>query len=239
MLLENPGAIIENTYRYDYLKEYFDQSKYSDGTLLDLGCGPRPYYDLYKDKFAKTIGADMADLPFPKKGIDIYCTATNVPLPDGSVDFILCTEVLQDMVEPNELMKEAFRLLKKGGTMILTTPYLVPIADGKWDNYRFTRYGLEYHLNKGNFDIQTIHPVSDVVGAGITLLVKPILRGWNVISKLLHMKFISKWYNPLLFVTVVLPQILYVVLSPIPGIKQILKKFNYGPIGYITISHKK
>ncbi len=239
MLLENPGAIIENTYRFNYLKDFFNNVKKSDGILLDLGCGPRPYYDLYHEKFSKTIGADMADLPFPKKGIDIYCTASNVPLPNESVDFILCTEVLQDIAEPNELMKEANRLLKKGGTMILTTPYLVPIADGKWDNYRFTRYGLEYHLNKGHFDIQIIHPVSDVVGAGITLLVKPILRFWNVISKILGLKFITKWYNPLLFITVALPQIIYVVISPIPGIKQILKKFNYGPIGYITISIKK
>jgi ubiquinone/menaquinone biosynthesis C-methylase UbiE len=238
MLLDNTGALIENNYRYKFLQNYFEKNKHS-GTLLDLGCGPRPYYDIYKNYFEKTIGADIADLPFPKKGIDIYCTATDVPLPDASVDFILCTEVLQDILEPNDLMKEVNRLLKPGGTMILTTPYLVPIADGKWDNYRFTQYGLDYQLKKGNFDVQLIHPVSDVVGAGITLLVKPMQRFWNVISKASKLKFLTKWYNPFVFLTIILPQLSYMMLVQLPVFKQLLKKFNYGPIGYITVSFKR
>jgi SAM-dependent methyltransferase len=238
MLLDNTGALIENNYRYKFLQSYFEKNK-QKGTLLDLGCGPRPYYDIYKNHFEKTIGADMADLPFPKKGIDIYCTATDVPLPNESVDFILCTEVLQDIQEPNDLMKEAHRLLKPGGTMILTTPYLVPIADGKWDNYRFTQYGLDYQLKKGKFEVLQIHPVSDVVGAGITLIIKPIQRFWNVIAKATRLKFLTKWYNPFVLVMIILPQLFYMLLVTFPIIKQLLNKFSYGPIGYITISIKR
>jgi SAM-dependent methyltransferase len=177
-------------------------------------------------------------MPFPQKAIDIYCSATNVPLPDESVDCILCTEVMQDMKEPSELINECYRLLKKGGTLILTTPYLVPIADGQWDNYRFTQYGLKYVIEKGGFKKLEIIPVSDVVGAGITLLVKPVLRFWNLLAKVTRIYFLRQWYNPLLFITVMIPQLIYMSIRPLPIFKSMLKKFSYGPIGYITVSKK-
>ena len=238
MQIKNPGALIENNWRYDFLQSYFQNNSFSNATLLDLGCGPRPYYNLYASHFEKTIGAEMADMPFPQKAIDLFCPATDVPLPDESVDCILCTEVMQDMKEPSELINECYRLLKKGGTLILTTPYLVPIADGQWDNYRFTQYGLKYVIEKGGFKELEIIPVSDVVGAGITLLVKPILRFWIALSKVSRLTFLRMWYNPLLFISVIVPQLIYMLLRPLPILKSLLKKFSYGPIGYITVSKK-
>ena len=238
MQIKNPGALIENNWRYDFLQSYFQNNSFSNATLLDLGCGPRPYYNLYASHFEKTIGAEMADMPFPQKAIDLFCPATDVPLPDESVDCILCTEVMQDMKEPSELINECYRLLKKGGTLILTTPYLVPIADGQWDNYRFTQYGLKYVIEKGGFKELEIIPVSDVVGAGITLLVKPILRFWIALSKVSRLTFLRMWYNPLLFISVILPQLIYMLLRPLPILKSLFKKFSYGPIGYITVSKK-
>ncbi|MFM7016004.1 MAG: class I SAM-dependent methyltransferase [Bacteroidota bacterium] len=238
MQFNNPGALIENNWRYSFLKKYFQDHPFQNATLLDLGCGPRPYYTLYEKKFSKTIGADMADMPFPQKAIDIYCAATQVPLPDESVDCILCTEVMQDLQEPSELIKECYRLLKKDGILIITTPYLVPIADGVWDHYRYTQYGLNYLFKKGGFNDLTITPISDVVGAGITLLAKPVLRFWIALSKITRLKFLRLWFNPLLFITVIIPQLLYMILQALPLIKSILKKFSYGPIGYITVAKK-
>jgi len=238
MDFKNPGALIEDNWRLSFLKNYFKKNSFKNATLLDLGCGPRPYYNVYSNYFEKTIGADLADMPFPQKAIDIYCPATDVPMPDESVDCILCTEVMHDIKEPSELINECYRLLKKGGILILTTPYLVPIADGQWDNYRFTKYGLKYVIEKGGFKELEIIPVSDVVGAGITLLVKPVLRFWNLLAKVTRIYFLLQWYNPLLFITVMIPQLIYMAIRPLPIFKSMLNKFSYGPIGYITVSKK-
>jgi len=237
MELNNAGAVIENNIRMDLIKKFFGEYGHGE-VLLDLGCGSRPYYDCYQSHFDRTIGADLADSPFPKKQIDIYCFATKVPLPDSSIDVILCTEVLQDIAEPSELFIEVMRLLKPGGTLILTIPFLVPIADGIYDHNRFTIYGLKYQLTKHGFVIQNLTPVSDTFGAAITLTVKPILKLWNIISKTIHIKQLYRWYNPLLFIPVIIPQLLYLFTAKIPGFKQIYKRFNYGPIGYLTISKK-
>jgi ubiquinone/menaquinone biosynthesis C-methylase UbiE len=236
MRINNPGAVIENSLRDKLLGNYFNSRKKS-GTLLDLGCGPRPYFNLYASHFDKTLGADLPDSPFPKENIDIYCSATSIPLENNSIDAVLSTEVMHDISEPREMLREVNRILKPGGHIILTTPFVVPTVDGVYDHYRYTEQGLRYLLTSENFEIQSITPVSDVIGAFVTLGVKPWLRFWNQLSKLLHLKIIYTAWNPLFLLTVLFPQILY--LWSIPLLKGFYKKFSYGCIGFVTIGVKK
>lgn len=219
------------------LGDIFRQHNFS-GTLLDLGCGPRPYYNLYKDYFSQTIGADLQDSPFPKKGVDLYCNAIAVPLPDSSVDVILCTEVLHDIAEPSDLFAEVKRLLRPGGTLILTTPFVVPIVDGSFDHYRYTRFGLEYLVTKSGLTLKDIRPVSDTFGSSLTIALKPILKVFNVIAKKLRFPGFYSVYNPLLFLLVALPQYLYLLFFSIPPFRQLSKRFSYGAIGYVTVASK-
>lgn len=237
MRWSNPGAIIENTIRAKKLSEFLKQ-KGSMDTLLDLGCGPRPYFSIYAPYFKKSIGADLAESPFPKEKIDIYCSVTNVPLPDQSVDMILCTEVLHDIREPDEFFNEVRRLLKPGGVLFLTSPFVVPIVDGAYDHYRYTRFGLQYRIEKSGMVVDQILPVSDLFGATTTLLIKPILKLFNSISKALRFKAFYSPYNPLLFLFAIVPQLLYLTLAVLPLSKNLFKKFDYGPIGYVSIASK-
>jgi SAM-dependent methyltransferase len=238
MRITNPGAVIENTLRDELLGKYFS-SRNKSGTLLDLGCGPRPYFKLYAPYFYKTIGADLPHSPFPKENIDIYCSATSVPLDDNSVDAVLSTEVMHDISEPREMLKEVNRILKPGGQIILTTPFVVPTVDGVYDHYRYTEQGLRYLLTSENFEINSIAPVSDVIGAAVTLCVKPWLRIWNQLSKFLHLKIIYTGWNPLFLLTVLFPQAMYLWTARLPVLKKFYGKFSYGCIGFITIATKK
>ena len=233
----NPGAIIENTIRANQLKAFFENLGQKE-CLLDLGCGSRPYFSIYQPYFSKTIGADLADSPFPKKEIDIYCSATQVPLPYESVDVILCTEVLHDLAEPDLFFTEVKRLLKKGGVLVMTSPFVVPIVDGSFDHYRYTKQGLIYRIQKSGLEVKSIEEVGDLFATIITLCIKPSLKIFNALSKMLHIKAIYSIYNPILFILVVLPQLFYLFLSNLPIIKSIFKRFRYGPIGYVSIAQK-
>lgn len=237
MIWTNPGAIIENSIRSSQLTAFF-QNHGNKECLLDLGCGPRPYYSIYQPYFNKTIGADLADSPFPKKQIDIYCGATDVPLPDESVDVIVCTEVLHDLPEPELFFLEVKRLLKTRGILIMTSPFVVPIVDGKYDHYRYTKHGLQYQIEKAGLKVISIEEVSDLFGTIITLSIKPILKVFNSLSKMLRFKAFYSVYNPLLFLLAVLPQLLYLFLAKFPPTKWIFKRFRYGPIGYVSIALK-
>lgn len=237
MRLTNLGAVIENTLRDRILKQYF-QNKGRIGLLLDLGCGPRPYMMLYAPYCDKTLGADLPDSPFPKDKIDIYCTATQIPLDANSVDAVLSTEVMHDMAEPDDMLAEVKRILRPGGNVILTTPFVVPIVDGVYDHYRYTEHGLRYLLDKQGFEIEKIIPVSDVLGAITTLAVKPWLKFWNVIAKATRIKIIYSVYNPFLLITVIFPQAMYLWTAKLPLIKQFYNRFSYGAIGYVSIARK-
>ncbi len=238
MRLSNPGAVIENTLRDKLLGNYFRNAGNKD-ILLDLGCGPRPYLSLYKPFYTKTIGADLPDSPFPKSGIDIYCSATSIPLESNSIDTVLSTEVMHDMSEPRLMLREIHRILKPGGSVVLTTPFVVPTVDGVYDHYRYTEQGLRYLYEAEGFQVQQIIPVSDVIGAAITLAVKPWLRFWNQLAKLLHLKIIYSAWNPLFLLTVLFPQAMYLLTAKLPVFKGFYKKFSYGAIGFISIGLKK
>ncbi len=233
MQFRNPGAIIEQTLRYRFLASYFNSGQQKD-TLLDLGCGPRPYRALYQHAFKKTIGAEHPSSHFPKSEIDIYCLATDIPLDDNTIDTVLCTEVMHDIAEPTMMLNEIHRILKPGGELILTTPFVTPIVDGEYDHYRFTCYGLDYLLKKSGFEIINIQPVGDVFAATVTLWIKPWLKFFNVIAKKTGIRAIYSIYNPLMFIFTTLPQIMYLLTMKLPGFKHLYSKFSYGPIGFIS-----
>ena len=67
-------------------------------TVLDFGCGDKPYAPLaLKAGFQKYVGADIAE----NGAADVHVREDGtVPLPDGSVDAILSTQVLEHVGDP-------------------------------------------------------------------------------------------------------------------------------------------
>jgi len=86
--------------------------------------------------------------------IDIVSDIINIPLPDNSVDAIMCTEVLEHIPDPAKAIVEFNRLIKPGGYLIITSPFasLTHFAP-----YHFasglSRFYYEHHLPKNNFTI--------------------------------------------------------------------------------------
>lgn len=101
--------------------------------LLDAGAGEQPYkkhcthLHYVSQDFAQynpaTLeeGLQMKDWDYGK--LDIISDVTAIPEPDASFDAILCTEVIEHIVNPIDAIKEFSRLLKPDGTLILTAPF--------------------------------------------------------------------------------------------------------------------
>lgn len=120
------------------LKKYATSQK-----VLDLGSAKSPYSKWFPNRV--TLDAD------PKSGADIIADAQDIPLLNNSQDFILCTEMLEHVKSPEKVIQEIYRILKPGGTIVLTTRFVYGLHETPNDYFRFTRYGL-VSLFK-NFDL--------------------------------------------------------------------------------------
>jgi SAM-dependent methyltransferase len=108
--------------------------------VLEIGGGKvetnHSYEDLFPNRF--TIDIDPARKP------DVVGDVHALPFADNSYDFILCTEVLEHLHAPHVAISEMDRVLRSGGTLVLTTRFVFPIHDAPHDYYRYTKYGLQY-----------------------------------------------------------------------------------------------
>lgn len=101
--------------------------------ILDAGAGESKYKKyckqlLYKsqdfNKYdGKGDGVGLQTDTWDVGGIDIVSDISSIPVEDGSYDYILCTEVLEHIPYPDMAIKEFSRILKKGGRLILTSPF--------------------------------------------------------------------------------------------------------------------
>jgi SAM-dependent methyltransferase len=95
--------------------------------VLDLGAGSCPYRPYFRDCTYKTqdfIALSPEQLR-DKHGygqIDYVCDATAIPVDDGAFDVVLCTEVLEHVPNPAAVVAEICRVLRPGGTLLLTAP---------------------------------------------------------------------------------------------------------------------
>jgi SAM-dependent methyltransferase len=101
---------------------------------LDIGAGGSSYSRYFPNRV--TLDIDPARKP------DIVGDAHALPFPGSSFSSVLCTEVLEHLVDPKKAIGEMKRVLTPGGTLILTTRFVYPIHDAPHDYWRFTKYGL-------------------------------------------------------------------------------------------------
>jgi len=132
--------------------------------VLDVGAGPCPY----RENFAhcQYIAHDFAQTPgVPYGTIDVISDICSIPLPDGSFDVVLCTEVLEHVPEPVQALHEMHRLLKTGGMLILTAPLGSGQHQKPYHFYGgFTRFWYEHFLPRAGFQIESLEPCGGLYG---------------------------------------------------------------------------
>jgi SAM-dependent methyltransferase len=98
----------------------------SGSRVLDVGAGSAPYRALFAHCDYRT--QDFAQLKDEQLRhgaytvIDFVCQADAIPVPDASLDVVLCTEVLEHVPDPIAVVREFGRIVAPGGRLILTAP---------------------------------------------------------------------------------------------------------------------
>lgn len=129
--------------------------KWSQGVLLDVGCGLRPYEDLFFERITEYIGLDWPNLSYRVQP-DVVSDAMHLPIANGAVDTVMATELMEHLPSPERFITEAARVLRSGGTLIVSVPLMEPLHEEPRDYFRFTPYGLRYLLERHSFVFKRI-----------------------------------------------------------------------------------
>jgi len=102
---------------------------FKQGKVLDLGCAfgfatkqlaRKGYQTVGVDNFPRYIARAKRRHP---EGEYLLCSAEQLPLEDASVDGVLFLDVLEHVVDQTAVIHEITRVLKPGGTLILSVPH--------------------------------------------------------------------------------------------------------------------
>jgi len=106
--------------------------KTSVSSLLDIGCGDGTCTSALKTVLHanEAYGIDISELAVRlaiKKGIHairLDIGTQSLPFFNNYFDFIFCGETIEHIFDTDHLLSEAYRVLKTGGTLYITTPNL-------------------------------------------------------------------------------------------------------------------
>ncbi len=154
----NPPLEINNVDLYwtraSILRAVQEAAPQFHGVFLDIGCGVMPYRDIIRQAapcLTRYVGLDLEGSQIYRAEVDLRWDGRKIPLEDASVDSAMLTEVLEHCPEPWIVLKEARRVLKPGGVLFFTVPYIWPLHDAPWDFFRYTPFALEKLLAEAGF----------------------------------------------------------------------------------------
>lgn len=116
-----------------FLKNYTKQGM----VIVDLGSGP---HILRED----VINVDIV----PYSSVHIVADVGRLPFSDGSVDAIICEELLEHSTDPYAVFSEIERVLKPSGVAYFAVPFMYPYHSAPVDYTRWTDQGFTSLLHR-------------------------------------------------------------------------------------------
>lgn len=96
----------------------------------------------------------------PRSDCDITIDVHDLSkIDNGYFDCVFCSGVLEHVVEPDRALEEMSRILKSDGTLLLGVPFKQGLHLEPTDYWRFTKYGIEYLLQKKGYIIERIEGI--------------------------------------------------------------------------------
>jgi SAM-dependent methyltransferase len=220
-----------------------EATKRAKGNLLDVGCGRMPYRKCLEPLVKKYVALDhpkTSKLYSPDKKPEVLADVKKMPFKKGSFDLCLFFQVLEYIDAPVLAIKEIVRVLKKGGFLIITTPFLYPIHDYPHDKCRLTEPAIKDLLKQNNLKIVKFESQGNFwefwclsLNVFIMRKIKDILEDKHKnVGSILYLFFLIV-FAPIVIISTNLSALI-LEAAPI----KTKRYFNYFPLNYLVVATK-
>lgn len=207
-----------------------DRSREARGILLDVGCGRKPYEALFRPYVRRYLGLEYSPASgYRGNRADLCGDAQSLPLRSASIDTVLATELLEHVRDPGAVVGEIARVLRPGGIVLCTAPFVYPVHE-RDDYYRYAPRGVATLLERHGLEVIEVRSLS---GTGLTLAVLFNLF-WFDIGFLW-----TKWLYP---IGVILRPLLLVLLAVVNLVGWVLERVlpsTHLSFNHLTVAKKR
>jgi len=180
--------------KFDKISEYILLTE-GNGCVLDYGSGDKPYEIYLRTFFKEYISADFKPSnEFHREKPDVYINdKQETGIRNETCDCVFITEVLEHIYEPEKALRDIHRILKPGGAVIGSVPFIQNEHETPYDFHRYTSFSLERMLTKSGFKEVKIDYIGDLIGVSLVIISKYT----NLIIKILDKFHLSFFALPL------------------------------------------
>ncbi len=166
-----------------------------DKNVVLIGAGFESVYRRILKPYRNVIRMGLAS----RGDVDLFCDICNIPLRKDSLDLILSSSVLEHVNNPEQAVKEMFRVVKPGGYVYAEIPFMRAYHMIPVDYQRYTISGIEELFKR----------------RGFTLISKGICSGPFTASVLFLIDFCGSLASFNEYIKAIVVLILSIILHPI------------------------
>jgi SAM-dependent methyltransferase len=131
----------------------------SEALVLDAGAGEGRFAHYFRHTRYVPIDLAIGDHTWDYGSIQACVDLACLPLPDNTFDGVICTQVLEHVPNPRQVIDELARVLRPGGHFYLSAPQGWHQHQKPYDFFRFTSFALTNLFEQAGLTIDFIRPM--------------------------------------------------------------------------------
>lgn len=182
-------------------------SKHINGTVLDLGCGEKPYQNLFNSE--KYIGLEINGANVNKEDINLYYyDGKKIPFEDSTFDSVVSFETFEHIFDIENTILEIKRVLKDKGKLLISIPFGWNEHMQPQDFARYTSFAIKYLLTCKKFKIIEIHKTNSTITASFQIIIAYLHQNYQPKIKIFARLFQFFFIAPITLLAIVLESLL-------------------------------